>query len=112
VQRWSKSINTILFHKPKGFEMKKLFLLSSLLVSAPAFAALNMITSCPSGYTTVTESNSIISESCPSGYTAAGTAASCLDTSPSGSCYMYVPAKTAVTDSTGTYEYDEVCELS
>ena len=69
-------------------------------------------TSCPSGYVAVVEEHmDIANSSCPSGYTSAGTATSCLVTSPGGSCIMYAPAGVFYKDATGTYEYTEACAM-
>ena len=69
-------------------------------------------TSCPSGYTAVVEEHmDIANTSCPSGHTSAGTATSCLVTSPDGSCIMYAPAGVSYTDATGTYEFEQACAM-
>lgn len=70
-------------------------------------------TSCPSGFVEIVEEHmTLANSSCPTGYTSAGTAASCLVSSPSGSCMMYAPAATAYNDTTGSYQYTEICPLS
>lgn len=92
--------------------MKKLLLIVSCLIASPALA-LNVITSCPSGYVQIQDNNALIVDgSCPSGYTAAGTVSSCLLASPSGVCYLYIPANESSSDSKGTYKYTQLCELS
>ena len=69
-------------------------------------------TSCPSGYVAVVEDYmDIANTSCPSGYTSAGTATSCLVTSPDGSCIMYAPVGVSYTDATGTYVFDQACAM-
>jgi len=70
-------------------------------------------TSCPAGFVAVDEPYLTIENgSCPSGTISAGTADSCLVSSPAGSCMMYAPVATEYTDETGTYEYTEVCPLT
>ena len=91
--------------------MKRLFILITAVAPIVAFAAAPS-TSCPSGYVAIEETHMIISDSaCPTGYTTAGTATSCLVSSPSGSCIMYAPANTQYTDESGTYEYTAACPL-
>lgn len=93
--------------------MKKLFFSFLLVLMNPAAFALNVITSCPSGYVQVNDSNAkLVDGSCPSGYTAAGEASSCLLSSPAGSCYLYIPANESASDAKGTYKYTQLCELS
>ncbi len=90
--------------------MKKyLFLL--LVVPCVANAA-EPPTTCPTGFRAVDETSMTIATSCASGTHSAGTADSCLVTSPNGTCIMYIPAGTPYTDDTGTYEYTEPCPLS
>lgn len=91
--------------------MKQIFIL--ILAGAPicAFAAAPS-TSCPAGYVAIVETYMTIADStCPSGYTSAGTAYSCLVSSPTGSCIMYAPTDTAYTDETGTYEFTSACPM-
>ena len=91
--------------------MKRIFILIMAIAPCASFAAAPS-TSCPSGYATIEEEYLIISDgSCPTGYTSAGTADSCLVSSPSGSCIMYAPAYTEYTDTFGTYEFDQACPL-
>ncbi len=91
--------------------MKRIMVLIMAIAPIGAFAA-SPSTSCPSGYVAVVEEYMTIADgSCPSGYTAAGTADSCLVSSPSGSCIMYAPANTQYTDESGTYEYTAACPL-
>ena len=91
--------------------MKRIIVL--VLAIAPVCAiATEPSTSCPSGYVAVVEEHmDIANTSCPSGYTSAGTATSCLVTSPDGSCIMYAPAGVSYTDSDGTYEYTSACAM-
>ena len=91
--------------------MKRIIVL--VLATAPVCAiAAAPSTSCPSGYVAVVEDYmDIANSSCPSGYTSAGTATSCIASTPGGSCIMYVPAGVLYTDSTGTYEYTEACAM-
>lgn len=90
--------------------MKKI---ASIIILYPIMAtAATPDTSCPSGYVAITEQQITIATSCPSNTTPAGTAETCLATSPTGSCIMYIPANTSYTDDTGTYEYTEPCALS
>ena len=95
-----------------GVMMKRFVFVLLAIVPVGAIAA-EPSTSCPSGYVTVTEEYMTIANgsSCPSGYTAAGTATSCIASSPGGSCIMYAPAGVSYTDSTGTYEFDQACAL-
>ena len=92
--------------------MKRIIVLVLAIAPVCAIAA-EPSTSCPSGYVAVVEEHmDIANTSCPSGYTSAGTATSCLVTSPDGSCIMYAPAGVSYTDSTGsTYEYTEACAM-
>ena len=91
--------------------MKRIFILIMAIAPIGAFAAAPS-TSCPAGYVAVVESYMEIANStCPSGYTSAGTAYSCLVSSPAGSCIMYAPANTVYTDATGTYEFTAACPL-
>ena len=91
--------------------MKRIFILVLAIAPIGAFAAAPS-TSCPAGYVAVVEPYMEIANStCPSGYTSAGTAYSCLISSPSGSCIMYAPANTQYTDASGTYEYTAACPL-
>ena len=85
--------------------MKRIIVLVLAIAPVCAIAAAPS-TSCPSGYVAVVEEHmDIANTSCPSGYTSAGTATSCLVTSPDGSCIMYAPAGVSYTDATGTYQY-------
>ena len=91
--------------------MKRIIVL--VLSTAPvcAFAAAPS-TSCPSGYVAVVEEHmDIANNSCPSGYTSAGTATSCIVSSPSGSCIMYAPANTTYSDSAGSYVFEQACAM-
>ena len=91
--------------------MKRIIALLLAIAPMGAFAAAPS-TSCPSGYTAVVEEYmDIASSSCPSGYSSAGTATSCLASSPGGSCIMYAPVGVSYTDSTGTYEYTSACAM-
>lgn len=91
--------------------MKRIIVLVLAIAPVCAIAA-EPSTSCPSGYVAVVEEHmDIANTSCPSGYTSAGTATSCLVTSPDGSCIMYAPAGVSYTDATGTYEYTEACAM-
>ena len=83
-----------------------------VVVGPPVQAISAPSTSCPSGYTAVVEEHmDIASSSCPSGHTSAGTATSCLVTSPDGSCIMYAPAGVSYTDTTGIYEFEQACAM-
>ena len=91
--------------------MKSMIVLVLAIAPVCAIAA-EPSTSCPSGYVAVVEEHmDIANTSCPSGYTSAGTATSCLVTSPDGSCIMYAPVSVSYTDATGTYEYTEACAM-
>ncbi|MBO8407453.1 MAG: hypothetical protein IAC77_03265 [Proteobacteria bacterium] len=91
--------------------MKRIFIFVLAIAPIGAFAAAPS-TSCPAGYVAVVEEYMEIANStCPSGYTSAGTADSCLISSPAGSCIMYAPANTQYTDASGTYEYTAACPL-
>ena len=91
--------------------MKRIIVLVLAIAPVGAFAAAPS-TSCPSGYVAVVEDYmTIANSSCPSGYTSAGTATSCIVTSPGGSCIMYAPVGVSYTDSTGTYEYTSACAM-
>lgn len=91
--------------------MKRIFILFFAITPCASFAAAPS-TSCPSGYVTIEEEYMDIADgSCPSGYTSAGTADSCLISSPAGSCIMYAPTNTTYTDNTGSYEFTSACPL-
>ena len=91
--------------------MKRIFILIMSIAPIGAFAAAPS-TSCPAGYVTVVEEYMEIANStCPRGYTSAGTADSCLISSPAGSCIMYAPTNTTYTDNTGSYEFTSACPL-
>ena len=91
--------------------MKRIFILIFVIAPCASFAA-EPSTSCPAGYVAVVEEDMEIADStCPAGYTSAGTAYSCLVSSPAGSCIMYAPANTVYTDATGTYEFTAACPL-
>ena len=91
--------------------MKRMMILIMAIAPAGAFAAAPS-TSCPSGYVTVVEEYMDIADSsCPTGYTSAGTADSCLASSPAGSCIMYVPTGVTYTDDSGSYEFTSACPL-
>ena len=91
--------------------MKRFILFISLLFpNFQAFAA-GPSTTCPSGYVKISEDYmTIAGSSCPSGYYSAGSASSCLNSSD-GSCMMFVPAGMRFQDSSGEYEYTDVCPL-
>ena len=91
--------------------MKRIFILFFAIAPCASFAVAPS-TSCPSGYVAIEEEYMDIADgSCPSGYTSAGTATSCLESSPTGSCIMYAPAGVSYTDSSGTYEFEQACPL-
>ena len=90
---------------------KFIFILFLLVLPISVFAAAPS-TSCPAGYVAVVESYMEIANStCPSGYTSAGTADSCLASSPAGSCIMYAPTGVTYTDDSGSYEFTSACPL-
>lgn len=90
--------------------MKKYLILFLLL---PCVAkAETPSTTCPTGFVAVDETYLSIATSCPTDTHSAGTADSCLETSPSGTCVMYIPAGTSYSDDSGTYEYTEPCPLA
>ena len=94
-----------------GATMKRIIVLVLAIAPMGAIAAAPS-TSCPSGYTAVVEEHmDIANSSCPSGYTSAGTATSCIASSPGGSCIMYAPVGVSYTDATGTYEYTSACAM-
>ena len=91
--------------------MKRIFILFFAIAPCASFAVAPS-TSCPSGYVAVVEEYMDIADgSCPSGYASAGTADSCLVSSPSGSCIMYAPANTQYTDLLGIYNFTAACPL-
>ncbi len=92
--------------------MKRIFVLIMAIAPCASFAVAPS-TSCPSGYVTIEEKYMTIAEAynCPTGYTSAGTADSCLVSSPSGSCIMFAPTGVSYTDASGTYEYTSACPL-
>ncbi len=91
--------------------MKKSLFLCILPIFRTAIAA-EPLTTCPNGYIQAEEKDTIIAPwSCPTGYLSGGTVTSCLTTAPDGFCIMYAPANTEYTDTTGTYEFTEICPL-
>lgn len=91
--------------------MKKAFLIVALFCSMDAFSAAPT-TSCPIGYVEIVEDNMVIADSsCPTGYVSAGTATSCLLSTPDGSCIMFAPQNAVYTDSIGSYVYTFACPL-
>ncbi|MBE6459540.1 MAG: hypothetical protein E7009_00970 [Alphaproteobacteria bacterium] len=91
--------------------MKHLIFIPFCCLVLPATAT-GPNTSCPSGYTTITEPPTItIATSCQSGTTSAGTITSCLDSNPSFVCYMFAPVGISFTDDSGTYEFTDVCPM-
>ena len=91
--------------------MKKIIIFMLLIMPICANAA-EPSTSCPARYISINEDVMTIADStCPSGYVSAGTAASCLVSSPAGSCIMYAPTGTTYTDDSGSYEFTCACPL-
>ena len=91
--------------------MKIIIVLVLAIAPCASFAAAPS-TSCPSGYTAVFEEHmDIANSSCPSGYSSAGTATSCLVSTPGGSCIMYAPTNTTYSDSTGSYVFEQACAM-
>ncbi len=66
---------------------------------------------CPSGYTKITSPEIVLASSCPANYTNCGDASSCAAQSPDGVCFVYAPAGIPYNDTTGQYEYTEICML-
>ena len=94
-----------------GATMKRIIFVILAIAPVCAIAAAPS-TSCPSGYVAVVEDYmDIANSSCPSNYSSAGTATSCLASSPGGSCIMYAPANTTYSDSTGSYVFDQACAM-
>ena len=91
--------------------MKGLLILSCVLVVGGGAYAAAPSTSCPSGFVAIDDAYVTIATSCPSGTTAAGTAESCLVSSPAGDCIMYAPAGVSYTDDSGTYEFTDACAM-
>ncbi len=91
--------------------MKYFYVYLLLLIPSTVYAA-EPSTSCPSGYVAIEEEYMDIADgSCPSGYTSAGTADSCLISSPAGSCIMYAPANTEYSDDVGAYKFIVDCPM-
>lgn len=91
--------------------MRRIIFVILAIVPVGAFAVAPS-TSCPLGYVAVVEgSMTIANSSCPSGYTSAGTATSCIASSPGGSCIMYAPANTTYSDNTGVYVFEQACAM-
>ena len=91
--------------------MKYFYVYLLLLIPSTVYAA-EPSTSCPSGYVAIEEEYMDIADgSCPSGYTSAGTADSCLISSPDGSCIMYAPANTEYSDDVGAYKFIVDCPM-
>lgn len=79
------------------------------LIPTATFSATTPRTTCPSGYTTITENNLVVEDTCPAGYSSAGTANSCNDTN--GPCIMFAEANTEYKDASGTYVFTSDCPL-
>ena len=91
--------------------MKYFYVYLLLLIPSTVYAA-EPSTSCPSGYVAIEEEYMDIADgSCPTGYTSAGTADSCLISSPDGSCIMYAPANTEYSDDVGAYKFIVDCPM-
>ena len=86
--------------------MKKLIFIFAIIGSA--YGA-ELITSCPAGWTSVTQDSATIANSCPSDYTSAGSVTSCA-TSQDDTCWLFAPTGVSFSDDAGTYEFTEVCE--
>ena len=84
-----------------------------VIVGPPVQAIITPSTSCPDGYIAIAEEYMTIADSaCPTGYVSAGTADSCLVSTPSGSCIMYAPANTRYSDRTGSYVFTNACPMT
>lgn len=91
--------------------MKK-FIFAVIFTMAGAAYAVAPSTSCPTGFITVVEKHILLTDaSCPAGYISVGAVESCLVSSQSGACMMYVPGGVSYTDESGTYQYDTMCQL-
>ena len=91
--------------------MKRIAILLVVATPYTSFAA-TPSTSCPAGYTAITEEHmTIANTSCPSNYSSAGTTTSCIASNPGGSCIMYAPVGVSYTDATGTYEFEQPCAM-
>ena len=86
--------------------MKKLIFIFTVVGTANGA---ELMTSCPAGWVPVTQDSITIADSCPSDYTSAGTVTSCI-TSQNSTCWLFAPTGVSFSDSTGTYEFTEVCE--
>lgn len=69
-----------------------------------------LLTSCPAGYVSVIEDYmTAVEGACPNGQISAGTAYSCLVSTPAGSCIMYAPTTVTYKNSSGSYTFTEPC---
>ena len=102
--------------------MKRILILFALYATMPAMAiqvkppvqlVSSPSTSCPDGYIAIEEEYMTIADNaCPNGYVSAGTADSCLVSSPAGACIMYAPANTTYSDRTGSYVFTQACPMT
>lgn len=92
--------------------MKFLYIVVSLFVCTNVFAQ-TLLTSCPSGYTSLTEKQvDIVSGTCPSGY--ANTTSNVIACPSSGTpsraeCWLVSYTDTDYSDTTGTYQFTQPC---
>lgn len=96
--------------------MKKLFVFVFLGALSSGVCATELSTTCPSGYIAVIEDTFIIADdnnSCPAGYVVSGITTSCPALSPgAGTCFLYAEKNIDYTDTTGTFQFSDICPLS
>ena len=86
--------------------MKKLIFIFAIVGSANSA---ELMTSCPNYRVPVIDNSAIIANTCPSGYVSVGNVDSCI-TNGAGTCWLFAPTGISFSDDAGTYEFTEVCE--
>lgn len=98
--------------KNMGKKMKFLYIVVSLFTCGHVFAA-TLLTSCPSGYTTLHEQTIYLTAgtSCPSGYAVSTTLGpACISGSSNlAACWLVSLTDTDYSDTSGTYQFTQPC---
>lgn len=91
--------------------MKKILILTFILGAHAAWA--DLITTCPTGYTTINIPDALFMNTCPAGTTAFNNKpGTCLIENPTGVCGMFIPIDMELNDISGAYYYVNICPLS
>ena len=89
--------------------MKKLLIIFMLLSPFKAYS-LDLLESCPTGYTTVYERDLYLLTSYQSGYyQLESTMPGCNIASPASTCYLYAPANSSFTTPKGNLTFSTMC---